>query len=78
MTCPRAAMAAIDAAVEKWRGMEGRLDLELAPQVVLALHAAGYEISPIGIRQDPVSTDALLVGLRHAGFELQPRRDVPA
>lgn len=74
MTCPRAAMAVIDAAFEAWLEQESRVRA-LAPRIVLALHAAGYEIRPIVPRTDPAPVDALLEGLRHAGYELQPRKE---
>lgn len=78
MTCPRAAMAAIDAAIEEWLDRGECRIRALSPQIVLALVAAGYEIRPIGARPDPASVDALLEGLRHAGYELQPRKETAA
>lgn len=75
---PPAALAVIDAAVEDWLASdESRVRL-LAPQIALALHAAGYEIRPVGARQDPATVDALTAALAHAGLQLQPREDSAA
>lgn len=73
MSAPRAALAAIDAAFEDWLDRESGVRA-LAPMVVLALHASGYEIRPALPGPDPrhVVADGALEALRSAGFEIRP------
>lgn len=75
---PAAALAVIDTAAEDWLDADCTQVRLLAPRIALALHAAGYEIRPIGIRQDPEAVDALTAALAQAGLQLQPRKDTAA
>lgn len=78
----RAALAAIDAAVEEWLASDNCRIRELSPRIALALHASGYEIVPAGLRPAPASVQdvacAVVAEVFRAGLELRPARQDPA
>lgn len=61
----RAALAAIDAAVEEWLDKGDCRVRALSPQIVLALIASGFEIRPRPAINRP-STESLLAHARFA------------
>lgn len=70
----RAALAAIDAAVEEWLASDNCRIRELSPRIALALLASGYEIRPAMPQPDRAHTavEDALEALRDAGYELRP------